>query len=481
MRSIFRSLPCLFLLLLAPLVTPVAAQQQIDLDNPPIEIDPQDPKASREERIRRARELIKRKLAEKRRREEEERRERLEQLRQQPPQPTEGAPATMPTPGPAATPKPSLPQKMLHPQVTIYLAPASESYLQGDVFPTEVRLLNTETLPIDRVRIVLTYPADTLEPVSIHHGALAGQLAAEPEVLVDEERSILIYDARFAEPIQPQELTALTIEWEAEKPASAARIDPWLGDDHSAAYYDGRNLTRGLASVRDALVGSTIRIARPGELIPQGVNIVAPALEELNQELAGLPDQSALRLPTLWIDQPESGILEAGQWLVIDLGIQNPDSIAFDEIRLAGRFDPTAIEIIDTDLDNLIDAGTNLLDGPFLDLWNWDIHYENHVDNQRGYFEYRMGTSKVQPQPSAPIARIFARVKRPTEAPVIKWIWNPLGSDGEPATGVYLLGRNVYLRDQPQYAQMERLIRRPDLSTPIIENVERANPDDYRF
>src|SRR5690606_24388347 len=126
---------------------------------------------------------------------------------------------------------------------------------------------------------------------------------------------------------------------------------------------------------------ATVRILGAETAMPQGLQFLQDNLDSRTMVLAGFGDQNQLRPPTLWFDQPDAGWLEAGQWLTVDIGLNNPDGMVFDEIRLAGRFDPESIEIADADQMNSISRGVNLLDGPFRAQWPWDLQLENTANN----------------------------------------------------------------------------------------------------
>ena len=483
----------------------------------PIDQDPNDPKASKQEKLRRQRLWIQNKMKQRAERLAEEKRQLLEgkkkksAKKQDKSSPGKQRAAktskdkTKPGPAEDETPNVEIPH------VTFFIEPASQNTRPGREFKTTCKLLNPDHLVIDRIQVCLAYPTKQMQPVAIHQDAIKDNLRGEPEVFVKPEEGHLFYRAQLADPTDFGQVPLITIVWEALNPGGAVRIQPFFTDMYSAAYRGRKLLSQSVFGVENALAGATVRILEPNSEIPQGERFIAPTLEQLRLVLAGFKEQSNLSPPTLWIDQPAEGSFEPGQWLVVDIGLTNPQAMLFDEVRLAGRFDPEAVAVVDADRENWIHQGVNLLDGPFHSLWPWDMHYANAANNTTGYFYYRMGMSNLREQPDGPIARLFVRIKEPVDAPLFSWILNHEAPVHQPQTGVYLLGENVYLRGREtetaeagaieiEAAEIERALAdvpASGSSTPAIpidpkelkstgtrENpgeIEKANPSWYRF
>jgi hypothetical protein len=214
------------------------------------------------------------------------------------------------------------------------------------------------------------------------------------------------------------------------------------------------------------------------------MKMVDYSLDQMQTTLGNMKDQSHLTPPTLWIDEQSSGTLDTGDWLIVDFGLNNPSKMIFDEVRLACRFDPTAIEIVDADRDNLMLKGVNLLDGLFHEAWRWDTAITNNVNNKAGVIYYRSTTQDRREMPSGIIARAVCRVLKPVEGPVFTWLWNAEASVEEPQTGVYLAGRNVYLRkkDEPGRGEAGAEGAIPvDKDSYVWNGIEKANPSVYKF
>lgn len=434
----------------------------------PLNEDPNDPTASQEVRMERQKALIQKRIT--------ERMEMLKRAANQP-TPTPAPRATPPPPG-AAAKSPVTLEKREPSYVTLFLSPPELTLQTHQRFSTQCRLYNEDHLPVDRIDIDLTYPSQAIKLVAIHQNRLQAMLDGQPECRVDEKAGTLVYRARLLRPVAGVDLELLTLVWEARVPTEEAMIKPAIGAHLSQVFGGRKLLNTGKRGMEDALVGTVLRIDGPAGAAPQGNRYIDLGNQQLR--LAGFRDQHTLRPPRLWIHQPEKGMLQPGKWLVVDLGVDNPDGAVFDEVRLAAAFDPDAVEIQDSDRGNWITAGVNLLDGPFHRDWPWDNLYRNEVDRSRGYFYYRMGMNDLREQPSGTFARLFVRVKRPIQAPIFTWLWSEQRDAAVPATGLYLFGTNIYrrlLKNDPGDPLGVDAIMAAQGPTP---GVEKADPAIYR-
>lgn len=435
----------------------------------PLNEDPDDPTLSREERIRRAREGIARQVQARQQQIAEERKRAAEAAKAgstagEPPSPPTDRPrvgtrairgtGAQPGAGPkeaAPPPPPEKPapkldmSKMGEKHVSLYMTPAAQSLMVGERFATDWRMLNLNSLPVTSVVIAMAYPPEVLKPVAVHQDALKPLLKSEPKFEADEAAGRMVYRAEFKQPYASSELKLLTIDWQALAPAQQAHIQARVNGAATDAFSTTASLTQTMIGAPNAVNGATVQVLAAEKEIPGGLRFVTPSLHDLQPILAGFPDQTRLRAPSLWINQPSEGRLATGQWMVVDIGVDNPDHMVFDELKLALKFDPDAIEVADTDENNSIHRGVNILDGPFKKTWFWTVQFQNTVDNIRGTILYHVGIENMSEQPSGTIARIFVRAKKPAAMPVLSWIWDP-GDARRMSTGVFLMGDNVYLR-----------------------------------
>ncbi|MEO8377250.1 MAG: hypothetical protein ABI579_06235, partial [Candidatus Sumerlaeota bacterium] len=87
-----------------------------------------------------------------------------------------------------------------------------------------------------------------------------------------------------------------------------------------------------------------------------------------------------------------------------------------DSLNIILSYNPEDFEVVDSDQDNWITLGRNILDGPFHDQFPWDFQIENQVYQARGLVMYRMGAgeSDLTRGKTGIVARIDAIAKRPT-------------------------------------------------------------------
>lgn len=84
--------------------------------------------------------------------------------------------------------------------VTVFLAPGAINTRPGEKFSTLCSILNTDHLPVNAVELNISYPAWAVKLVGIHHDKLLPQLASEPECRVDEKAGAIdhiFYEKHF--------------------------------------------------------------------------------------------------------------------------------------------------------------------------------------------------------------------------------------------------------------------------------------------
>jgi hypothetical protein len=452
-----------------PAPPPEINQPAAPMEILPINEDPNDPQASPEERLRRQRVLIMKRIQ-----------ARTQQMQKEKEAAAKAALQATPTPTP--TP-PAKPHDKKDARVTIFLSPATATVAPGERFSTQCLLLNQDLkqapASVDRIELYIAYPAQAIRLEGIHQSRLKEYLDGQPECLVNEKAGTIIYRAKLKYAVSSAELEVVTLVWKAVATVNEGEIRLSIGGKLSQALSGKRVVSDSAAGEDGALLGTLIRVEGAVGAVPEGNRFLDLEADQLM--LAGFKDQRKVRPPRLWIHQPEGEELQPGRWLVVDLGVDNPSHAVFDELRLAATFDPTAVEVIDADRGNWISEGVNLLDGPFHTDWPWDQHYKNTVDQKRGIFYYRMGMNDLREQPSGTVARLFVRVKRPVQAPLFSWSWSDGGDPEEPSTGIYLFNRNLYRKVMKRYAQTGATSAHMDPTHDLGPGEEKADPKVYRF
>lgn len=465
---------------------PAAEKKRKERPRMDYDADPNAPGLSRADRIKRQEALIRKRYDESKKKAAEERRKMLEQARERARERIGLAPnirqqddeernAASKRPGasgpssPDAAPDEDADVIEEFRFMTLYLSPGSGVLSPEETFITEVRLLNIDRLPANRVELVIRYAPGYLEPLAMHHDAIHDLLAEPPVWNLDAELGEITYTARLKEPIDSLDMKLLEIEWKALRPADHLEISLGDAERFSGAFFDDICVTQNAWGPAGPVVGATIRITDPAARDRPGLNV----LEDSSLSAGAVGewlDRDAVP-PALRLRYTPLGEYSPGDWVVFDIEVDNPDGVAFDEVRMRMFFDPEVIEFVDTDEHNWIARGVNILDGPFRDRWNWDTHLVNEVDNERGLIRYHARTSRVfAAQPSGVFARAFGRIKAPTADPLLIWDheadrladeFAEAGDAGAPtsasgaapadarrmgqkaATGIYLLGRNL--------------------------------------
>lgn len=478
--------------------TPSGGQLSIGTESPeiiPTNEDPLDPAATPEQRLQRQKNVIMKRiqmrqkmLDEKQRQaDDEERRKYAEdQLAAQKREGAQNAAlmaarAANPNATPTPVPPPSVVENLNRKTptfVTMFLAPAAINTRPGVKFSTLCSLLNPDHLAVDAVELHISYPAWAIKLVGVHQDKLLPLLSSEPECHVDEKAGTIVFKAKFAQINRTMDVTLLTFVWQATATIDEAKIKLSIGDQNSTVFSGKRIINSARWGQIDTLMGATVHIENPQGDKPRQDRF----LELGNHELmaSGFPDQRKLRPPTLWMNQPDGQTLAPGTWLVVDLGINNPDHCVFDEVRLAANYDPQAVEIVDSDRGNWVREGTNLLDGPFHKAWPWDNLYSNYADNKRGVFYYRMGMNDQREQPSGTVARVFVHVKRAIQSPIFSWVWASGPDPSEPGSGIYLFNRNLYRRLLKMAGNQEDPNQGRMPTYDLAPSMEKADPAVYR-
>ena len=126
---------------------------------------------------------------------------------------------------------------------------------------------------------------------------------------------------------------------------------------------------------------------------------------------------------TLRVEPPES-LPEVGEEFVLNVWVDNPHFLAFDEVRLALAFDPTKTQVFDWDYRNWIQRGVNVFDGHAHDLFPFNVHTRNEVRNSRGRIDYRVSSTRLASlRAKAPQRRVEVpqrRVEAPLEPPLLE-------------------------------------------------------------
>lgn len=458
------------------------------MDNIPYEIDPRAPGLSREEMIRRQQELLReigRRRTAPRATPSPARAERARTIREAgetAPPGAVGEPISIKLDtGPDLLKNLDADPKGRYQPMTLYLTPGSKSLAPGESFATEVHLLNQYRDYTDRVSIVIKYPPEYLEPVSMHEDGVAGLLSGPADWGIDAAGGEIRYEARFEIPLRIFDMRILDVVWRAVKPGDDVRLTLWSGGADSGAYLGDELLTLNEFGPRGSLSGAMVRIVEARGPMPAGERIVRDPFVDYAPVLVDIA-RTQFSPIGLSIRYPQGPIHEPGEWVVFDVHLENPDRITFDELSVSLRFDPAVILFSDADHRNLIHFGSNVLDGPFRERWNWDTHLDNRIDNVAGTIEYRVRNNGLLPRGDGIVFRAVGQVRRRTAGPLIQWNFRPSPAPGEVTTAVNLFGSGLLAKvDGERLAPGADAFGRGELGgvAPGLL-AERADPSLYR-
>lgn len=363
-----------------------------------------DPSLPREERIRRHREklslILKRRQAEK---EEDQRRQKEEASRQIQIQREVETVRTAP------------PEQVTLEKIKgaigslLSIEPFNINAEQGEEFFTKIVLTDYNEQPLEEIRISLTYDKRYLKPLNVYDFAINTFLSQPPVFQVNENLGSLEYDGTFSQPRRFFNRTPiLFIKWQAIQDITGTNIEFSLENNGTALISNGEDY---LGTPHDPSDG----------VISAGVNISSAKDERKAYSYTALKDRS---IPLDYFEQAGSfdpvGLqlvsshnhVVPDQEFIVNIMLLNPTATMIDDIALYIRFDAEMLEAIDYDKGNWIRRGVNIGDGFAHEVYNFDFHKMNQVDNDEGVIKYWMGLSEPQPLPTGILAKIKFRAKQ---------------------------------------------------------------------
>ena len=142
---------------------------------------------------------------------------------------------------------------------------------------------------------------------------------------------------------------------------------------------------------------------------------------------------------------PSSQAVGVGDTFDLEVGLNNPDSIAFDTLSFWITFDPTKLAVQDTDTDNWINTGINVLDGLYHTTYPFNVHFQNSADNTSGDILYNEGILPSTLSGSGTFARItfLALAMTPFTSIDFNFDWGQLNDTYVVNSGVDVLGSSL--------------------------------------
>jgi hypothetical protein len=197
----------------------------------------------------------------------------------------------------------------------------------------------------------------------------------------------------------------LRIVWEALGEVENAELvlsKPGMPEEaQSALLRESVDLLNSKASIGKACIN--------GQVVVRGVEKSGKTFTTwkrgLADELPELDPASAIRLSL----RPSNSEPQPGEEFVIDVLLDNPKYLAFDEVYLAVGFDPASVQVLDWDYNNWIRRGVNIFDGHAHEAFPFNIHTRNEVNNSKGRIHYQMSNTILASRPSGCLVRIHCK------------------------------------------------------------------------
>ena len=338
----------------------------------------------------------------------------------------------------------------------VFITPFQSVARVGEEFETDVNLFNTKASPLDQIELHLDYDPLVLAPVAVNDHAIFEKLADSPEVRINRSMGELHYFGRLAEPVAESSMSLVTVRWKALNPILRSEIGFATGDDWT-------RIGKGQGSILGFVAGGR----REGGYLPGTIVIVPeensprtliPPLAEV--ALAGVDERVHLRLEA----EPEA--VAKGDLWEVGLVLRNDAMLPFNDINARIRFDPRKLEVIDWHDGNWIREGTNIHDAFAHKTYPFEVHRANTADNAHGTIHYQVGTRLAQYWPTGEIARIKFKARRDAS---LDDLWIELMEPGrltrEQASDVTYLGASVFyesVKEKKVERPAPEPLRRPD-------------------
>ncbi len=292
---------------------------------------------------------------------------------------------------------------------------------QGGGFATKTVYRNARKSRFTSVDVALRYEPSVVGLTGIDDSEIAPLLKQPAIAKIDARRGIFAYHAEFSQP-QERDLTALfRLKWKALQPSEHSPLVFLNTDDFPSRVMNGAENVLLRSSDSEDFSGD---LASSG-LVDAAISVTPNRETLLEMEDAGYGAVTGMALAreisegtaegnvTLAL-RPRRSAVTTGEDFLVDIAYANPKGVDIDSMRVAVRFDPNVLQVVDYDEDNWITNGVNILDGPYHDELPFDFLLRNKAYNNTGLISYEMGFSQ---KVSVPGAGILATIRFKAVAP----------------------------------------------------------------
>ena len=339
---------------------------------------------------------------------------------------------------------------------------------QGAGFATRTVYRNARKSRFTSVDVALRYEPSVVGLTGIDDSEIAPLLKQPAIAKVDAQKGIFAYHAEFSQP-QERDLTALfKLKWKALKPSEHSPLVFLNTEDYPSRVMNGEENVLLRSSDSEDFTGD---LASSG-LVDAAISVTPNRETLLEMEDAGYGAVTGMALAreisegtaegnvTLAL-RPRRSAIATGDDFLVDIVYANPKGVDIDSMRVAVRFDPTVLQVVDYDEDNWITNGVNILDGPYHDELPFDFHMRNKAYNNTGLISYEMGFSQKVRVPSAGVLATI-RFKAVSPAAQTDIVFDAEEGSRSATTTVSFLGFNLVGRPDDRAAALTNAAVRID-------------------
>ena len=319
----------------------------------------------------------------------------------------------------------------------IYFDPIRQDVLPGDRFTSKLIYYNSRDHRVDEVELWVQYNPEIVDPQWVDIQPIERHTSETLTLRQWRDQGFIQIGGRLTKPMDDIVNDLATIHWVALTSSPRTRIELAAPPGTQVALMeDGKNV------IETTGVGNTGRVAMDVRIVPDDAEGIRGMrlIDQTREAMTPLMDPMTRVRLAIVPPEPFAGTDEVA---TADIVLINPSDEPFDELQFRIRYDPTAVKILDADVDNYIAAGVNIFDGDFHRTFPFDYHVRNEVDPRRGVIAYHVGsTSGPVTYSGGTVARIVYRMLRQAGNTVF-WFDRADPLTGGIATDVSSRGRSL--------------------------------------
>lgn len=299
----------------------------------------------------------------------------------------------------------------------VYMDPADSTVAEGKEFTTSFELNNPASRGFDEIRVVIEYDRDFVKPLGVRDLGIRPMLAQKSRVQVFPKDGRIVYEAELKGEYAPINTSLFQLRWQALRKTERADFHVvGKGPNASGLFKGERDILGDEEIAGDGFIDGSVQIVSP-EFLEQALkNKARTRPGDAIEEVAFSPDHEATEGGVVLALALPRRDITVGDVFPVDIVLDNSADSLLDNVMIVLRYDQDVLEAVDSDRDNWITRGINILDGPYHKAFPFDYHIANQVYPARGELIYRVGVSdpeKLRGR-SGTLATVFFRAKEPT-------------------------------------------------------------------